>query len=332
MDVTKEVMVYKNTKTTLHGWVKDVHEKQPRGIAYLQDNYFIHIYGCDKYFWNLSPGLTVTQKKDELVSVCPWAENTFGAIDIKVSKNMVGKAISSVWRPGLSFDEKNIFQALSINEYEKHSSAQTLRVLLKKLGQLFLYIEPTNNGLKTYSHKTRELLILSCTEIENIWKRYMLKAKSASCNDNGFNTKDYVRLKKPLFLEEYEVKFKPYEDIIPIRPFYAWDSDKPTQSLEWYDAYNKTKHDRDSKFHEATLLNCINAIAGNIILFCIQYSPFHLEYLLDTNGLFEIKLIDPKPETFYIPNIALPDKLREELICWDATGYIQPWISNTFII
>ena len=38
--------------------------------------------------------------------------------------------------------------------------------------EIFEYIEADINGLKFYIHKTRELLILACTEVENQWQHY----------------------------------------------------------------------------------------------------------------------------------------------------------------
>lgn len=267
MITTKNVITYKNTKTNLPGLEQTVHEANPRGYAYLQADYFIHIYGYgDPHpFWTLSTGLTASQaNKITNGDINQWAINTFGAEDIKVSKNTIGEAVFGVWRPGL-YHEQEIFLALSTNEYEKRSVEQALRILIEKMDDLFLYIEPSQDGLKSYSHKTRELLILACTELENIFKQYMFAVKQTPTY-REFSTADYVKLKKPLFLEEYEVILKPYKNIEPIRPFANWNSLNPTQSLEWYNAYNKTKHDRHLHFDKATLFNCIHSVVANIIL------------------------------------------------------------------
>ncbi|AZA89103.1 hypothetical protein EG349_19960 (plasmid) [Chryseobacterium shandongense] len=67
----------------------------------------------------------------------------------------------------------DIHQGLKTNESERRLSQQALKILLEKLDDLFLYIEPTESSMSTYSHKTRELLILACTEVENFWMHYM---------------------------------------------------------------------------------------------------------------------------------------------------------------
>jgi hypothetical protein len=202
--------------------------------------------------------------------------------------------------------------------------------LIERLDELFLYIEPDINGLNTYSHKTRELLILSCTEVENNWKQYMQLAGARPINNRDFTTKDYVQLSTLLYLSEFQVSLKPYTTIPSIRPFFGWDSNSPTQSLSWYNAYNKTKHDRNSHFSEAKLYHCIQSIAANLIMYCVRFSPFPLIQASNTlssliNQLFVIELFDCSSKSFYIPHINLPDNSRDDLICWQSKDFIQSW-------
>lgn len=250
------------------------------------------------------------------------------------SKNLVGECISGVWRPGIFFDNE-LNQALTIDEHEQRADEQALRILVNKLDEIFLYIEPKESGLLSYSHKTRELLILACTEIENTWKQYM-QASNTKLVKSNYTTQDYVKLNTPLYLAEYEVRIKPYKNINPIRPFAKWDASQPTKSLPWYDAYNKTKHHRKEHFDKATLENCIHAIAGNIVLFCVRYSPYRLFRNADTlstimNQLFDVRLVAPDPSTFYLPNMKLEENRRVDFVC-GISGQIQeaikPWKSH----
>lgn len=59
-------------------------------------------------------------------------------------------------------------------------------------------------------------------------------------------------------------------------PFENWNEREPSKSIAWYDAYNQINHNIDANFHLSTLENCINAIAANIILFAVRYSPRYL--------------------------------------------------------
>jgi len=322
--------IYTNTKTTLPDWVDDLHVGQPQGYGYEHGNFFIHIYGQKNDLWVQFYGLTASQQKTG--SLDDWLLNTFGATNIKESVNDVGNVVDCVWRPGLYYPEK-IYQALSTNEFEQRSAEQALRLLIDYLDNLFIYIEPSTSGLQSYSHKTRELLILACTEVENYWTQYLNNA-GATPSSRYFNTTDYVKLCAPLFLREYELNLRPYVNVGPIKPFENWHSSKPTQSLGWYNAYNKTKHNKSTYFSEATLQNCIEAIMANIVMFCVRFSPYPLFSDITKlsgimNQLFSLRLDNPDPSTFYVAKVNLPaSKYNPNLVCGETKDYIEPWQIN----
>jgi hypothetical protein len=88
-------LVYENTKTTLPGWVTTVHEQQSRGIGYETADHFVHFYGRGTGLWVVSPGLTVTQKKQGTLS--DWVTATFGAQNILPLTTAVGHSVAGVW-------------------------------------------------------------------------------------------------------------------------------------------------------------------------------------------------------------------------------------------
>ncbi len=117
--------------------------------------------------------------------------------------------------PGiLGFED--IRQGLGTTHAERHEHLQSIRLLVERLDELFLYIEPSANGLLNYSHKARELLILACTEVENSLKRYLQAANVISLNGKYYTTKDYIKLHPKLFLSEFEISLKAYPSIDPI--------------------------------------------------------------------------------------------------------------------
>jgi len=320
-------IVYRNTKTALPGWVSSVHIEQDRGMAYETDTHFVHFYGRGSGLWIVSTGLTATEKKNG--PLADWVSRIFGADQVKQSKHPVGSAIAGVWRPALYYQSEAL-QALGASENEQRAAEQALRLLVERLDELLLYIEPDGNGLKAHSHKTRELLILACTEVENTWKHYMRLAGVTPISGGDFPTKDYVRLLGPLFFSEFEISLKPYGSVPRMRPFFGWDPAAPTRSLPWYDAYNKTKHDRSTYFGEATLHNCLMAIAANLTLFCVRFSPFPLFQTAGTlaplvNHLFGIELRNCDPATFYVPLLSLPSNVREDLVCGQSKDWVQKW-------
>jgi hypothetical protein len=327
-------IAYKNTSTNLPGWVNTVHQKDPRGYAYEHAGYYLHIYGKDDGLWVLSTGLTASEKK-QAATLRNWAINVFGATEIQQTRHNAGEVIQGVWRPGLYYLEQ-IYQALQTNENEQRAAEQAIRILIEKLDEILLYIEPSASGLSAYGHKTRELLILACTEVENLWTQYMRLA-NVQPNCRSFTTRDYVKLLVPLHLSEYEVSFKLFNGIAPIRPFLSWSAANPTQSLRWYDSYNKTKHDRSFHFSEATLENCLWALSSTIVMFCVRYSPYPLiegsgSLSALFNQHFSIRLKDSDPSSFYIPLINIPADYRNDLVCGRACDYIATWNQKPLVV
>lgn len=218
------------------------------------------------------------------------------------SKNDVGHIVSHVWRPDLCIDVK---EALDIDQGEKNRAKRELKILIEKLHEILMYIEPDNNCMKVYGHKIRELLILACTECENSWASYI---RHSGINRDRLTTNDYVKLKDKLFLSEYKMRFISHPTLLNLSPFVNWNDQNPTTSLVWYNGYNNTKHNKDSFFDEATLDNCLNAIAANIIMFCVRYSPYELITSNDIcsnliNEFFSIELCNPDLSSFYVPCI-----------------------------
>lgn len=319
-------LVYRITKHTIPGWIP-IHDKHPRGTAYETDSHFVHIFGRDRGLWETSTGLTVTQAKSG--SLRQWVEQTFGAVDIETASCKVGHTVGGVWRPGLYFDDETL-QGLGATEVDLRLAEQSLLLLIQRLDELLHFVEPARDALQTYSHRARELLILACTEAENYWKAY-LRLADVLPTKGDLGTKDYVRLLGPLHLADYVISLPRYADIDPIRPFGSWSSSQPTKSLRWYDAYNKTKHDRASHFSEASVWNCLQAVAAIIALFSVRFGPFRLFHSGGTlsafvNQLFAIELKDCTPTSFYAPKLAIPPNQRTDLICYGARDHVQPRI------
>jgi hypothetical protein len=329
------VLTYNNSKTTLPNWVDNLHEQQARGCAYETDTHFVHFYCSDRGWYTLSSGLTVVEAKNGTLR--DWVSRVFGAVSIAEVNQPAGEAISGVWRPGLFYDDE-ILTALKSTLDARHSEMVSLRIFLEKLEELFLFIEPDTHGLTTHSHKSRELLILACTEVENQWKMYVSENGIAPVGGN-YSTNDYVKLLKPLHLAEWKLTSKPYPMIGGIMPFASWNSTSPTQSLHWYNAYNQTKHDRTAHFDKATLLHAIDAVCASIILFAVRHSPYSL--VRDTGSmqslfgqLFEIELVNFDPRSYYVPKIELPPESRSDLFCYDSYkgGELVQWTNRGLTI
>ena len=322
-----KVITYKNTRTTLPLFGAPLHEKEARGYAYEYAGFRFHIFGEDLALFHISEGLTASEAV-KAETLPDWSTRVFGAVNIVDMAGGAGEVIEGVWRPGLYYQDQ-IYQALAITEHEQRTAEQALRILIEKLDEILLYIEPSATGLRSYGHKTRELLILACTEVENSWAQYLSLGNVAPAR-KLFTTNDYVKLLAPLHLADYEVRFTPFQGIAPIRPFQGWDAANPTTSLSWYDSYNKAKHNRVTHFSEATLENCLRALSAAIAMFCARYSPYPL--LEGQSSLsavfrqhFSIRLQAPDMKSFYVPLIELPPDFRTDLMIFGAKEFTRPW-------
>jgi hypothetical protein len=320
-------ITYENGIEDLPGWMPGSLADQPLGYAYEYGGHFVHLFGRDCGLWVISSGLTFYEKADGALG--DWTTRVFAAKNSKTMRLDAGSVIEGVWRPGLYWEDQ-IFQALRTDRVERRAAEQALYGLVERLNELLLYIEPEAAGLKAYGPRSRELLILACTEVENTWTHYMRRS-GAAIPKNGFKTSNYVKLAAPLCLAEYEIKLAPYAYAPAVRPFNGWSAGAPTQSIPWYDAYNKTKHDRALHLPEATLERCIEAVAASVIMFCVRFGPVSL-YQPSTplaslaNHLFTIELVDCDPVTFYVPLIELPsDHYFTGLGSGDSQSFTKPW-------
>lgn len=247
------------------------------------------------------------------------------------SENEVGHVVHSVWRPGLCLD---IPEALSISDDEKHRAKKDLKILIEKLHEVLLYVEPDATGFKSYGHKIRELLILACTEVENSWVYYMRLAGNTS---SRLTTKDYVKLCNKLKLHEFKIVFNSHPLTIEFIPFAGWSNGNPTGSLDWYNAYNKTKHDKGNHFSEATLGRCLNAVVSNIVMFCVRYSPYELIEGKDicsnlVNEYFDIELVNPAIESFYVPLLQSARMATGAFSGPLGSGFEEKWQVDPFVL
>lgn len=328
-----KALTYRNTKTNNRIWSEQVHETHPRGFAYVTNTHFVHLYGWDAGFWTLHPRMAIVQEIEG--ELRDWVEREFGAQEVSETSLDVGATVSAVWRPGLYFDD-HFLQAIGNSEKEFSSAGQALRLLLERLDELLLYIEPSQGGLASYGHKSRELLILACTEVENQWRRLLTLANYRNAVGRHLTTTDYVKLAPKLYLREFQFTLKPYDMPEPFCPFSNWDNANPTRSIQWYDAYNKTKHDREEQFSQASLTNCLFAVTANLALFCSRFGPF---MLLNESGRlsslvnqhFKIELTGCDVRDFYVPKIKVPENLRGIRI-FDAARNFDVWDTNPLIV
>ena len=180
------------------------------------------------------------------------------------------KPFLRIMRPMLSGRDFLFHEYILDNRYANDTSllCRSYELIINDLKRLFEFIEPSDDNLKTYSHRTFELLLRAATEFETNCKR-ILEANGYSKSGN-LNILDYYKINSSSKLSEYKVILEIWRpDRKEIHPFANWNSG--THELKWYKAYNNAKHDRHLNFSDASLHSVLEAIAG---LFVILFSQF----------------------------------------------------------
>lgn len=160
-----------------------------------------------------------------------------------------------------------------------YSYVRAFLLILEDLKRIFEYVEPCEESFNVFSFRIHELFMRSCIEIEANFKAILL--------ENGYEPKIDNKFKKPIFnmsvykkvnashhLSEYTVGLPQWvnSNLLELKPFEAWVNDN--EPLSWYQAYNKSKHDRHYEFPYANLKNLLLAVSG---LLCLIHSQFRGE-------------------------------------------------------
>lgn len=210
----------------------------------------------------------------------------------------IGTIKKFIWQPGL---HDNLQETLEYDEYEKNIAKRDLKILLEKAQDILTYIEPSSQSLQAYGYKLRELLILASTEVENILRFY-----TPNPTNKNLNTSDYIQIMQKVALNKYKISFIDCVNKFSCKPFENWNNASPTQSIQWYNAYNNVKHDKANNIDQATLENCLNAVAAVVILFCVRYSPYVLYHDTDSCSAVFKNSIEVNIEKTTIDDIYIP--------------------------
>lgn len=157
-----------------------------------------------------------------------------------------------------------------------------------ELRKVFEYIEPDDDNNSTFSFALYSLLLRACTEVESNC-RLIMQANGATPGGkrSHFTMEDYVKLDGSSKLSKYIATFPNWRkndatlEYISkdFCPFANFDAPVP-KAPDWYSDYNKVKHNREENLEKANLTNCMNAVAGILILL---YSQFGAQ-CIDTYG------------------------------------------------
>jgi len=231
-----------------------------RGVAFHNDHAFFASginEGGSVHFLEVSHA--------SLASLKVWIARTFADTNPIESQYKPGTVYKRIYRPLASTG--SYYRA--VPQEKVTESFVSLHMLLKKLEELFETIEPTEANLAAYGHKIREILLLACMEVESSWSAVL--KENCYPSTGRLTTNDYVKLLTAMLLDSYKLSLQSYSTFPSFSPFEGWSAANPTQSLAWYDAYNKTKHDREENLKLATLHNAVRAVGAAVVMFHAQF-------------------------------------------------------------
>ena len=271
----------------------------PYAFAY-EDSCFYYALSKDIPFNHLA----IEEQKSKYTTLEDWIKNKFKATDIRPSLNQAGKFYKRMWHPPNYLSPESLIS----NPESYTQSLVVIELLIKKMNELFLTIEPTEKNIHVFGLKIRELLLLACMEVEASWKGVLKEheyIKNSKNSEQHWNTTDYIKLLEPMCLANYTLALRSYPNFPRFRPFSCWSQKPkfgPTKSLYWYNAYNNTKHDREASLNEATLLHAIHSVGAVVVMFCAQFGiPQEQKTLFDIATSTFSFYLKPCPERFYIP-------------------------------
>ena len=148
--------------------------------------------------------------------------------------------------------------------------------LEKDLSDSSRYIEPSGQE-NVYSFEFRKIIILACTEFENISKTLCKIINDTAPRGNMKDYKATILKRFPKIIESETIINRWHNTI---KPFVEWSVDG--KHLEWWDAYNSLKHDNGAHIKEATYKNAVYALSAVylLILYLARHSKVSWERLI----------------------------------------------------
>jgi len=150
--------------------------------------------------------------------------------------------------------------------------------LEKDMSNTSRYVEPSGQE-NVYSFEFAKILILTCTEVESVFKILCSKIQPKT-KANDISAYRKIILKKYPNIIKAETNIDRLNKIII--PFSNWNSRK----LSWWRAYQNVKHDRGNFFLKATYLNAVTALSALYILIFylsketnIKFDNYKSEYI-----------------------------------------------------
>jgi hypothetical protein len=150
--------------------------------------------------------------------------------------------------------------------------------------RLSRYVEFTTENFDTFSIEIAHLLLAASSEVDVVAQQLCRRLDSSANAENIEQYRNVIKTHIP-FIGTSIVTIPRYG--LELMPWSNWQSDK---TPDWWRAYNKVKHERNTHFKKANLKNVLNAMSGLLLLIVHYY-----------RGMPEIRRMMPPPAIFLPP-------------------------------
>jgi hypothetical protein len=134
------------------------------------------------------------------------------------------------------------------------------------LERLSRFIEFDQQNFKCFSVEISRILLASGAEVDVVCKQICNKLDSCSSAHNIYNYRDEICAAYPN-IPDFEVLLPRYG--LTLTPWSNWHSSN--NPPDWWTAYNKIKHHRDTEYHQANLKNALNSLGGLFVMVLYLY-------------------------------------------------------------
>lgn len=157
--------------------------------------------------------------------------------------------------------------------------------------ELTQYIEFVPANYNVYSIKLMQLLLTIGSEVDSV-----MKEMCAIKDKDRPSIADYASILLVRYPQITSQKVCVFNRSLEITPFANWDKEKASQSLYFWEIYNKVKHHRAENFQLASLEVVANALSA---LFLLNMYNFNAIYLKKGNLMHNIPETADESKLFF---------------------------------
>jgi hypothetical protein len=153
----------------------------------------------------------------------------------------------------------------------------------RDLDVLSRYIEFDDSNFGCFSMEIARIVLAAGAEVDVVCKQICRSNSDTSAN--GINS--YRESIKSLIPDIHDFQVFIPRFGLTLQPWDNWRAERGIP--DWWTAYNKIKHHRDSEYHQASLKNALNAVAGLFVMVLYLYKEkAKLGELLPSPQLFRV--------------------------------------------